>query len=82
MQNEMTLDRVTALYGADVYDSAGDKIGTVEEIFYDEQPNRPEWIGIRTGFFKTKRGERSVTRSTFTHGSHACAAKAAQKLRP
>ncbi|MBA2462907.1 MAG: PRC and DUF2382 domain-containing protein [Actinobacteria bacterium] len=38
-----------------VYDSAGDKIGSVDEIFYDEQTDKPEWIGIGTGFFGTKR---------------------------
>jgi uncharacterized protein (TIGR02271 family) len=38
-----------------VYDSVGEKIGTVEEIFYDQQTRVPEWIGIGTGFFGTKR---------------------------
>ncbi len=52
---EMTLERLDQLRGAPVYDSAGDKIGKVEEIFYDEDTNHPEWIGIRTGFFGTKR---------------------------
>ena len=39
----------------DVYDSDGDKIGSVEDIYYDEQTNQPEWISIGTGFFGTKR---------------------------
>src|SRR3982751_921023 len=41
--------------GAAVYDRDGDKIGAVEEIFYDTQSRAPEWIGIGTGFFGTKR---------------------------
>jgi uncharacterized protein (TIGR02271 family) len=41
--------------GAPVYDRAGDKIGSVEEIFYDHESNRPEWVGIGTGFFASKR---------------------------
>ena len=53
--SEMTLERLEQLRGAKVYDSAGEKIGSVEEIFYDEGTNRPEWIGIGTGFFGTKR---------------------------
>jgi uncharacterized protein (TIGR02271 family) len=53
--SELTLDRLEQMRGATVYDSTGDKIGTVEEIFYDEDTNRPEWIGIGTGFFGTKR---------------------------
>jgi uncharacterized protein (TIGR02271 family) len=38
-----------------VYDIDGDKIGKVEEIFYDQETRVPEWIGIGTGFFGTKR---------------------------
>src|SRR3954453_8765689 len=49
---QVQLDRMR---GAPVYDRGGDKIGAVEEIFYDTQSNRPEWIGIGTGFFGTKR---------------------------
>ena len=47
--------RLDEMRGAPVYDSAGDKIGSVEEIFYDVDSSRPEWIGIGTGFFGTKR---------------------------
>jgi uncharacterized protein (TIGR02271 family) len=54
--NALGLDRLTGdLYGASVYDSMGEKIGSVDEIFYDEQTNQPEWLGIGTGFFGTKR---------------------------
>jgi stress response protein YsnF len=51
----MTIDQLQEARGLPVYDSAGDKIGEVEEIFYDEQTNEPVWIGIGTGFFGTKR---------------------------
>ena len=55
MQTELTMDRLNEMRGMPVYDSAGDKIGTVEEIFWDEETRRPEWIGIGTGFLGTKR---------------------------
>ncbi|MBA2475833.1 MAG: PRC and DUF2382 domain-containing protein [Actinobacteria bacterium] len=55
MQGSMTLDQLDQMRGSAVYSSDGDKIGSIEEIFYDEQTNRPEWIGIGTGFFSTKR---------------------------
>jgi uncharacterized protein (TIGR02271 family) len=29
----------------------GDKIGTIDEIYYDDQTGRPEWLAITTGFF-------------------------------
>jgi stress response protein YsnF len=38
-----------------VYDDASDRIGSVEEIFYDTQMNEPAWVGIGTGFLGTKR---------------------------
>ena len=55
MQDEFTMDRVLEMRGAPVYASDGDQIGKVEEIFLDDQTRKPEWIGIGTGFFGTKR---------------------------
>lgn len=55
MAQQMTKVRLDQMRGSPVYDSDGDKIGKVEEIFYDEQTRVPEWIGIGTGFFGTKR---------------------------
>jgi len=54
-QQQMNSVRLDEMRDAPVYDNAGEKIGTVEEIFYDHQSNVPEWIGIGTGFFGTKR---------------------------
>ena len=54
-QQELSRVRLDEMRGAPVYDSAGDKIGKVDEIFYDQQTRVPEWIGIGTGFFGTKR---------------------------
>ena len=55
MQDERRQVRLDELRGAPVYDAQGDKIGSVEEIFYDEASGTPEWIGLGTGFFGTKR---------------------------
>jgi uncharacterized protein (TIGR02271 family) len=55
MQQEMSRVRLDEMRGAPVYDDGGDEIGTVEEIFYEEQSRAPRWIGIGTGFFGTKR---------------------------
>ena len=55
MQDTMTIDTLAQARGLAVYDSGEDKIGEVEEIFYDEGSGRPEWLGIGTGFFGTKR---------------------------
>jgi uncharacterized protein (TIGR02271 family) len=55
MTQTMNRVRLDQMRGAPVYDSDGDKIGKVEEIYYDEQTRIPEWIGIGTGFFGNKR---------------------------
>jgi uncharacterized protein (TIGR02271 family) len=55
MRDQWTIERLGELRGSPVYDSAGEKIGKVEEIFYDMESHQPEWIGLGTGFFGTKR---------------------------
>ena len=54
-RHDYTLDALGEAHGRPVYDSTGDRIGSVEEVFYDESTGRPEWIGIGTGFLHTKR---------------------------
>jgi len=54
-RSTMTMEQLTELRGSPVYDQSGDKIGSVEEIFYDADTQQPEWIGIGTGFFGMKR---------------------------
>ena len=51
----ITMDELMDARGAEIYSSDGEKIGSVEEIFVDEETNQPEWIGLGTGFFGTKR---------------------------
>jgi len=55
MREPMSIERLSEARGLPVYDSEGDKIGEIEELFYDEQTGEPEWIGIGTGFFGSKR---------------------------
>jgi uncharacterized protein (TIGR02271 family) len=35
----------------DAYDVNGDKIGSIDAIYYDNETGRPEWLAIRTGLF-------------------------------
>lgn len=51
----MSLNELERMQGADVYSEDGEKIGSVEEVYVDEQTRQPEWIGLGTGFFGTKR---------------------------
>src|SRR3954451_9073805 len=55
MYDQISMERLQELRGAPVFDASGDKIGSVEEVFLDGETHQPEWIGLGTGFFGTKR---------------------------
>ena len=52
---DTTVERLNEMRGAPVFDGSGEKIGSVDEIFYDEQTGKPEWLGIGTGLLGSKR---------------------------
>jgi uncharacterized protein (TIGR02271 family) len=54
-QQEPNRVRLDEMRGAPVVDNTGEEIGKVEEIFYDHETRVPEWVGVGTGFFGTKR---------------------------
>jgi uncharacterized protein (TIGR02271 family) len=43
-----------AWIGRDAYDRNGDKIGSIDAIYYDDVTRRPEWVAVRTGLFGRK----------------------------
>lgn len=43
-------DRTATLYGREVYDRSGDKIGTVGQL-YTDHTGRPAWASVHTGLF-------------------------------
>src|SRR3954468_465828 len=47
-------DTISRVIGQDVYDEAGDKIGSASEVYLDDATGEPEWITVRTGMFGTK----------------------------
>jgi stress response protein YsnF len=55
LQSTITAEQILELRGTPVYASDGAKLGHVEEVFVDVDTEAPEWIGIGTGFFGTKR---------------------------
>jgi uncharacterized protein (TIGR02271 family) len=54
-QQTLSIEEFQHLRGADVCSQEGEKIGSVEEVYVDYETQRPEWIGLGTGFFGTKR---------------------------
>jgi uncharacterized protein (TIGR02271 family) len=55
MRRSMTIQELEALRGSPVYSQDEERIGTVEQVFLDRDTDEPEWIGIGTGFLRTKR---------------------------
>jgi uncharacterized protein (TIGR02271 family) len=48
------IDTVRSWQGATLVDAEGDKVGTVESIYVDDQTGEPEWALVNTGLFGTK----------------------------
>ncbi len=44
---------VNRIEGATVYDSTGDKVGKVGQVYLDDHDGQPSWITVATGFFGT-----------------------------
>lgn len=47
-------DKIETIMGQDAYGSDGDKIGTVTQVYADDQTGKPEWVTVRTGLFGMK----------------------------
>jgi len=43
------------LAGRSVLDRDGEKLGTIAELYYDHDENRPEWALVKTGLFGSKK---------------------------
>jgi uncharacterized protein (TIGR02271 family) len=48
------IDTVRGWQGATMVDRDGNKLGTVESIYVDDQTGQPEWALVNTGLFGTK----------------------------
>jgi uncharacterized protein (TIGR02271 family) len=48
------IDTIRSWQGATLVDADGDKIGTVESIYLDDQSGQPEWALVNTGLFGTR----------------------------
>jgi uncharacterized protein (TIGR02271 family) len=47
-------DKIESIIGQDIYGSDGDKIGSVTQVYADDQTGKPEWVSVRTGLFGMK----------------------------
>jgi uncharacterized protein (TIGR02271 family) len=49
-----TTQEIADWKGQKVVGNDGEKLGTIDDIYLDEQTGRPEWLAIRTGLFGSK----------------------------
>jgi uncharacterized protein (TIGR02271 family) len=50
----MQKDEILSKRGEDLYDSGGDKLGSIEEIYLDADTGEPEWALVKTGLLGAK----------------------------
>ena len=62
----LTRDALMQAQGTTVVDRDGQKIGSIEDVYYDDQTGRAEWIGIGVGIFGLKRRVVPVEGATMT----------------
>ena len=48
------IDTVRGWHGRTLVDRDGDRIGTIDAIYLDDQTGKPEWALVNTGLFGTK----------------------------
>jgi len=54
------------IIGRTAVDSSGSKIGTVRQVYLDDQTGQPDWITVNTGLFGTKENFAPLAGASFT----------------
>ncbi len=50
----LSVEQLLEMRGKPVFDKTGEKIGSIEDIYIDDQSREPEWVGLGTGFLGMK----------------------------
>jgi stress response protein YsnF len=57
---------IGSVVGSTAYDSDGDKIGKVGQVYLDDETNQPAWVTINTGLFGTSESFAPIESATFS----------------
>jgi uncharacterized protein (TIGR02271 family) len=49
-----TIEEATSWRGLEAHGADGEKLGTISEIYMDQDTGQPEWAAVKTGLFGTK----------------------------
>lgn len=66
--NDLTQDDINRLHNANVVDENGDKVGSIGQIYLDDQTSRPTWVTVKTGLFGTKETFIPLDRASESNG--------------
>jgi uncharacterized protein (TIGR02271 family) len=59
-------EEITRLRGATLVDRDSSKIGSIDEIYADQETGKPEWMAVRTGLFGTRLSFVPLAEAEFT----------------
>jgi uncharacterized protein (TIGR02271 family) len=62
----ITQSDIRKLFGADVYEQDGSKIGSAGQVYLDNRSGDPEWVSVKTGLFGTKESFVPLSTATFS----------------
>jgi sporulation protein YlmC with PRC-barrel domain len=65
MRSTMTKDRLQELRGVPVYSRDREKIGSVEDLYFDVETGEPEWLAVGAGILSTRHKLVPITGATF-----------------
>jgi uncharacterized protein (TIGR02271 family) len=63
-----TIDEATSWRGLDAHGADGDKLGTISEVYLDQDTGQPEWLAIKTGLFGSKLSFAPLAEATHDDG--------------
>jgi hypothetical protein len=58
--------QISSVVGSTAYDSDGDKIGKVGQVYLDDETNQPAWVTVNTGLFGTSESFAPIENATFS----------------
>jgi uncharacterized protein (TIGR02271 family) len=62
----ITQNDIQRLFGMDVYEADGSKIGSTAQVYLDNRTGNPEWVSVKTGLFGTKETFVPLERATLS----------------
>jgi uncharacterized protein (TIGR02271 family) len=62
-------EQLGSLIGNDVYDTNGEKIGSLGQIYVDTATNQPAWASVKTGLFGLKESLVPITQAEVREGT-------------